>query len=304
MRIEVPERLAEVQAETNGDAGRRWVAGLPGLAADLLERWELRPDGEPRHGWASLVVPVRRADGGAAVLKLQLVDEENAGEAAALRAWDGRGAVRLLAEDAGRGALLLERLDAARSLADLPDDREALTVLTGLLARLVAAPAPPGMRTLADVAREMLADAPELLPALRGADRRLADVCVGAVRELADEAGDRLLHWDLHYENVLSADREPWLAIDPKPLAGDPGFDLLPALRNRWDDLVAAGDVTRALRWRFDHMTEVLGLDRRRAAGWTLGRVLQNVLWDLEDDEEHVDDVQRAVAECLEPLWT
>jgi streptomycin 6-kinase len=70
---------------------------------------------------------------------------------------------------------------------------------------------------------------------------------------------------------VLSAEREPWLAIDPKPLAGDPGFELLPALVNRFE----AGDV----RWRFDLMTEVLGLDRERARAWTLGRVLQNALW-------------------------
>ena len=102
------------------------------------------------------------------------------------------------------------------------------------------------------------------------------------------EPGDRLLHWDLHYENILarhdgsrpSDSRPSWVAIDPKPLAGDPGFELLPALHNRWDDAVASGNVRRAVRRRYDLMTEVLGLDRRRAASWTLGRVLQTLLWE------------------------
>src|SRR5690606_10428198 len=81
------------------------------------------------------------------------------------------------------------------------------------------------------------------------------------------EPGDRLLHWDLHYDNVLAGEREPWLAIDPKPLAGDPGFDLLPALDNRWDDVVAGGDVRRAVLRRFDLLVEALGLDPARSAG-------------------------------------
>uniref|UniRef100_UPI001C693FA0 aminoglycoside phosphotransferase family protein n=1 Tax=Streptomyces sp. WELS2 TaxID=2749435 RepID=UPI001C693FA0 len=85
----------------------------------------------------------------------------------------------------------------------------------------------------------------------------------------------RLLHWDLHDENVLAAERADWLAIDPKPLAGDPGFELWPALDNRFE----AAEV----RWRFDAMTDVLGLDRDRARAWTCGRLLQNALWDVED---------------------
>lgn len=91
-----------------------------------------------------------------------------------------------------------------------------------------------------------------------------------------------MLHWDLHFENVLASDREPWLAIDPKPLAGDPGFDLWPALDNKFD----ADDVL----WRFDAMTEVLALDRERARAWTLGRVLQNALWEAEDGRPMVAD--------------
>jgi streptomycin 6-kinase len=87
--------------------------------------------------------------------------------------------------------------------------------------------------------------------------------------------------------------------IDPKPLAGDPCFELFAAMNNRWEDLVATGDLPRAIRRRFELMIGVLGLDRERAVGWTLGRILQNVLWDLEDGEHRIEPVQVAIAEAL-----
>ncbi|MFB4316725.1 aminoglycoside phosphotransferase family protein [Actinomadura sp. 21ATH] len=301
--IEIPGRLAEYQARFNGDAGRAWIAALPGLVDGCLEFWGLKPDGEPRHGMAGLVVPVVRGDGTPAVLKVRLVNEESEGEGGALRAWDGQGAVRLLDEDPAAGALLLERLDAERSLMAVEDDARALELLAGLLGRLVARPAPDGMRRLTDIAHAMVRQVPEAVAAFPDR-RRILEACAGAVAELADEGGDRLLHWDLHYENVLAGTREPWLAIDPNPLAGDPGFDLMPALDNRWDEIAARGDVARAVRWRFDLMVDALGLDRARAAGWTLGRVLQNTLWDAEDGEPEMSPVQLAIGEALLPYWS
>ncbi|WP_217171251.1 aminoglycoside phosphotransferase family protein [Streptomyces sp. AC512_CC834] len=276
--IDVPDALAAAQAKYNGEAGRVFVDGLPALAAGFLQRWELRLDGPSMHGWAALVLPVVRRDGSGAVLKLQILDRETEGEPLALRVWDGDGAVRLLDHDAATGTMLLERLDAGRMLSDVADSREAVLVIARLLAHLTATPAPPGVRRLGDIARGMLERTPATLERIADpADRRLVADCAAAVREVAGEPGDRLLHWDLHYDNVLASDRAPWLAIDPKPLAGDPGFDLLPALDNRYDPAET--------RWRFDAMTEVLGLDRERARAWSLGRVLQNCLWNAEDGD-------------------
>ncbi|WP_435252130.1 aminoglycoside phosphotransferase family protein [Streptomyces tendae] len=276
--IVVPEGLVAAQAKYNGEAGRAFVDGLPALAAGFLERWELRLDGPPMHGWAALVLPVVRGDGTEAVLKLQILDAETEGEPLALRVWAGDGAVRLLDHDPATGTMLLERLDSGRMLSHVEDSREAVQVIARLLAHLTATPAPLGVRRLGDIARRMLERTPGTLERIPDpADRRLVADCAAAVREVADEPGDRLLHWDLHYENVLAAHRAPWIAIDPKPLAGDPGFDLLPALDNRYDP-----DETR---WRFDAMTDVLGLDRERARAWCLGRVLQNSLWNVEDGD-------------------
>ncbi|MFK0022906.1 aminoglycoside phosphotransferase family protein [Streptomyces sp. NPDC090798] len=304
--IDVPVGLAASQAKYNGAAGRAFVAGLPERAAHFLERWELRLDGPSMHGVTALVLPVLRADGTPAVLKLQLPDEESAGEPAALRVWDGGAAVRLLAHDEATCTLLLERLDQTGSLAHLPDTREAALVVARLLARLTAAPAPKGMRRLGDIAEAMLERVPGALKLIVDpAERRLVEDCAAAVREVATEPGDRLLHWDLHYDNVLqdlqapdglqdgdarSVGRGPWVAIDPKPLAGDPGFDLCPALGNRFEPA--------EIRWRFDAMTDVMGLDRERARAWTLGRVLQNTLWEIEDGRP-LEAVQLEIARRL-----
>ncbi|MBV7696779.1 aminoglycoside phosphotransferase family protein [Streptomyces sp. TRM70350] len=288
--IEIPEGLAASQALYNGEEGRAFIAGLPRLVDGFLDRWELRIDGPSMYGVCALVLPVVRADGTRAALKLQPLDDESEGEPVALRVWDGDGAVRLLDHDLDTGTMLLERLDPARMLSHVPDSREAVLVIARLLAHLTSVPAPAGMRRLGDIARAMLQRTPWALERVADPEaRRLLADCAAAVREVVDEPGDRLLHWDLHFDNVLAADRAPWLAIDPKPLAGDPGFELWPALANRFD--------AEEVRWRFDAMIDVMGLDRERARAWTLGRLLQNALWDIEDgrplDDEQVEMARR-----------
>lgn len=297
-RIVVPDALQAFHVKFYGAAGREWSARLPTLAVEFLDRWELRLDGPGRHGMVALALPVLMADDTPAILKLQPIDDEHPGEGSALRRWGGDGAVRLLAEDAQTGTLLLERLDGDRDLLTVPDDLEAVRIIAELLARLNAHRAPSEIRRLSEVAARMVADVPDAATALAGDQARALERWACVVADVVPEAGDQLLHWDLHYENVLAGQRELWLAIDPKPLAGDPGFELLPALHNRWDQVVASGDPPRAVRRRFDLMVEVLGLDRERAVAWTLGRVLQNALWDVEDGRALSED-QLLIASVL-----
>jgi streptomycin 6-kinase len=289
--IDIPQELAASQQKYNGEAGRAFVAGLPDLTADFLGRWGLTVDGRPMHGVSALVLPVTRRDGTPAVLKLQLLDEESEGEPVALRVWAGDGAVRLLDHDETTGTMLLERLDSSRMLAHQPDIHESVLVIARLLAHLTSFPAPAGLRRLGDIAQDMLEQTPRALERIPDLEaRRIVADCAAAVREVVTEPGDRLLHWDLHDENVLASDRAPWLAIDPKPLAGDPGFELWPAIDNRYDP----DDIL----WRFDAMTDVLALDRPRARAWTLGRLLQNALWEIEDGRP-LDDDQLEIARRL-----
>lgn len=302
--ISVPAELAELHEKYSGEAGRLWIAGLPAMAGASMDRWKLVGDGQAASGAVALIIPVVRRDGSEAVLKLQPVDDETGGEPAALRAWAGRGAVRLLEHDPSSGAMLLERLDASRDLNTMEDDLAAAQIIAKLLVQLNSVPAPAGMRHLRDVAAATLAGAPEAIRLAEDPDeRRVLINCAARLQELiADRIENRLLHWDLHYFNTLSTldGVEEWKAIDPKPLAGDSGFELLPALWNRWDDLVRTGDLVGALLRRFDLMTDILELDRSRAATWTLGRVLQVAVWDLvRFNEGHIYPSHRTIAEVL-----
>jgi streptomycin 6-kinase len=303
--IRAPEALVSWHLKFFGEIGRVWIDAVPDLAAGLLDLWQLRPDGVPTCGATALVLPVVRADATPAVLKLQPVTDHTVGEPDALRTWNGDGAVRLLDHDLESGSMLLERLDAERSLATVRDDLAALQILSELLARLSAVPAPAGVRQLSVFGAELLDRVPRALPLVRDSSQHgLIRACASALEEVLPEIGDRLVHEDLHFDNILAphpADqREPWLAIDPNPVAGDPAFALLAALHNRWEEAVATGDVPRAIRRRFDLMTDILGLDRKRATGWTLARILQNMLWDVEhDDTMWHTEPDRAIAQTL-----
>jgi streptomycin 6-kinase len=293
--IEIPAKLIRNHSERSAE----WLASLPGTAATYLDRWQLSVTGDPLSGEASLILPVVRRDGTEAMLKLQSVNDESEDEALALRTWNHDDVVEVLEDDPATSTLLLERLEP-RTLDDLPDHVEATRILAELLTRLSAVPAPPGIRRLADIAGAMVEDAPGLIPRLADpAEQRLVRRFAAQVAELLPESGDRLLHWDLHYYNVMAAQRQPWLVIDPKPLAGDPGFEVFPVLWNRWDDLVATGDLPKAIRDRFDLMLEVSGIDRDRALGWTAGRILQNVLWFTEDGATRIEAELAAVADAL-----
>ncbi len=255
-------------------SGAEWLRHLPRLLGDLLDEWSLTPDGPSRWGRCAVVVPVA-TDAGPAVLKVGWPHHEAVAEHLALRHWDGHGAVRLLRADPRRFALLLERLDPV-DLTTLPDD-EACAVVGDLLVAL-RAPAIARTPTLSSVVERRLT-AP---PPAGDVPRRFVDQ---ARRYAADLASDPdvdgwLLHTDLHYENVLRGDRRAWLAIDPKPLAGDRAFEVAPLLWNRADELGTGS----ALRWSVRHRLEVVceraGIDEDRAKAWSVVRLV-----DLAADE-------------------
>ncbi|MFW5899465.1 MAG: aminoglycoside phosphotransferase family protein, partial [Jiangellaceae bacterium] len=116
----------------------------------------------------------------------------------------------------------------------------------------------------------------------------LLDRAVGVARELSTASGDGpLIHADLHYENVLATlagtdpQRGSWVAIDPKPMAGDPEFAVLPMLWNRLDELDGS-DQEAALLRRLEALVDAAGLDMERARAWSLVRVVETVVWNAE----------------------
>ena len=250
------------------------------------------------HGKAALVVPVRLSDGSTAVLKVSWPHVEAEHEHLALQRWAGHGAVRLLAANPGRWTMLLERLDGGHDLQDVPID-EACQVI-GELLRQLDHPALPQLSRLSEEAAhltESLDAAPPTIP------RRFVEKTRAVLTDLVtDDAIDsRMVHTDLHYWNVLAADRQPWLAIDPKPLAADPAFAVTPALWNRWEEAIASGDLRRHLRRRLSIICEGAGLDQERARSWSIVREVQMALWAVEDDDAHELTKAIAIIKAMQP---
>jgi streptomycin 6-kinase len=254
-----------------------WVDRLPALVDGLLEEWELGTDGWMMHGFVALVVPVRTTGGRPAVLKVSFPDEESEHEHLALQHWGGRGAVKLLRADPRRSAMLLERLHPER--LDDVWDVEACEVVAGLY-RLLHRPALPQLRPLSTYADRWAGELAEL-PRSAPLPRRLVEQAVSLARDFAVDAATTgtLIHGDLHYENVMAADREPWLAIDPKPMSGDPHYELAPMLWNRFEELSAPGSalsVRDGVRQRFHTLVDHAELDEHRARDWVVVRMLTN----------------------------
>jgi streptomycin 6-kinase len=258
-----------------------WLDKLPGLVRDLLDEWDLRAGAEPSYGECALVVPVTTTDGVEAMLKVGFPHWEAEHEHLALRKWDGRGAVRLLRADPHRYALLLE-LAHQRDLTSV-GDLQACEIVAAMYRRLHI-PAGPQFRPLS---REVSRWSEELLalPASAPVPHRYVEQAAALGRDLAadPDCDGRLIHTDLHYFNVLAADREPWLVIDPKPLSGDPHYEVAPLLWNRWDEVTGTGDVREAVRRRFHTIVDTAELDEERARDWVIFRQLVNVLWTLQD---------------------
>jgi streptomycin 6-kinase len=252
--------------------------------AECARRWRLAI-GEPYpQGAAGYAVRAQLANGTPAVLKLIHPHRESEHEADALALWDGSGAVRLLDRDDERGAILMERCEPGTPLSAAGPD-VALDVLIGLLPRLWV-PAGQPFHTLAEEAAWWVSSLPEGWAAAgRPFERRLVDAAVDALQALAPtQGGQVLLHQDLHGANVLAAQREPWLAIDPKPLVGEREFAVAPIVRS-----TELGHSRRAVMHRLDRLTAELGLDRDRARGWTIG---QTVAWAIGGPGTHLDVVR------------
>jgi streptomycin 6-kinase len=241
--------------------------------AELVDGWalELEPSFQPAH--IALVVPVRCEDGSAAVLKVNFPDPESEHEPDALASWNGAGAIRLLARDDERRALLVERCVPGTPLWEVEED-EANEIAASVLSQLWK-PRPAGEpRALADEAVRWA----ESLPATweeagRPFELALLDEAVEFLRTAPAPEDAALLHQDLHGGNVLRSDRG-WLAIDPKPLVGERAFDVASLLRDRRAELANDPDAAGRIRRRLDFYSDRLGLDRERVRGWGIAHAL------------------------------
>jgi streptomycin 6-kinase len=263
-----------------------WRESIPDLVAECAEDWGLRL-GEPYEpGAAGYAVRAELADRRPVVLKLIYPHRESEHEADALALWDGDGAVKLLARDDDRSAMLLERCEPGTTLA-APGPDVALDTLIALLPRLWVEAGEPFHQLEAEAAWWVGYLPDQWERSGRAIERRLVDAGVDALTSVSQSQGEQvLLHQDLHGDNVLAAEREPWLVIDPKPLTGEREFAVAPIVRS-----FELGQSKRDVKHRLDRLTSELGLDRDRARAWTIG---QTMAWAFESEyiPEHLQTVR------------
>jgi streptomycin 6-kinase len=260
--MEIPASLAWWR---DVPGGAEWLDRLPQLAAECAAQWRLRLGPAFEGGSVSLVLAVECSDGDPAVLKLSFPDAESEHEADALEFWAGAGAVCLLAQDARHRALLLERCRPGTTLWQLRDEEDANRMACSVLRRLWRPPpADHAFRRLATEAFRWAEELPLEWEQLgRPFERDLIDRAIAVIQELVPSQGALVVvHQDFHGGNVLRAEREPWLAIDPKPLVGERAFDAASLLRDRRVELRQDPAPDRRVRRRLDQLTVELGLDR------------------------------------------
>jgi streptomycin 6-kinase len=260
----LPDRLA---AACRGVPERTtWFERLPNAIEELGHRWSLSI-GSPWSDEASCawVAPALRKDGTHVVLKLGMPHMEAADEIEGLRFWDGDPTVRLLEADSNLNALLLERCDPGTPLRDLPEAEQDI-VLAELVHRLWRMPAAPHpFRPLSLMIASWMEET--LAARAKWHDSGLVRAGLRVFEEMGEASSDEvLLATDLHAGNVLRAQREPWLVIDPKPFVGDRAYDATQHLFNCKARMSAA---PRATIQRF---ADLLDVDDERVRMWMFAR--------------------------------
>lgn len=260
----LPERLA---AACHGIPERTaWFEQLPNAIQDLERRWSLSV-GSPWSDEASCawVAPALRQDGTHVVLKLGMPHMEAADEIEGLRFWDGNPTVRVLEADSNLNALLLERCEPGTSLRDLAEAQQdvVLAELTHRLWRMP--PAPHAFRPLSLMIASWLEET--LASRAKWRDASLVRAGLRVFEEMGQaSSNDVLLATDLHAGNVLRAQREPWLVIDPKPFVGDRAYDATQHLFNCKARMAAAPHAT------IRRFAQLLGVDDERVRMWMFAR--------------------------------
>lgn len=290
----LPERFIRTIHGLYGDRGAEWLDRLPALIATFEQRWSITALPPFENLSYNYLAPALSPGGEPElVLKLGVPNPELETEIHALAAFQGRASVQLLARDHQEGALLLDRLRPGTPLSALADDRQATSIAAGVMRQLWRPlwpdhPFPSVARWAAGLGRlrERFDGATGPLP------EGLVSRAEGLFGELLDSMAEPvLLHGDLHHENILAVDNQPWrnegrrdwLAIDPKGVAGEPAYEVGALLRNPWPQLLSWPRPGQILARRVDQLSAELGFEKERIVGWGLAQAVLAAWWCIED---------------------
>lgn len=263
-----------------------WLARLPGVIEHVSREWGLAVGGPIEGLTYSWVAPVERRDGTHSILKVAFPDAGAWSGVEMLRLCDGRGMARLLEADRELGATLLERIEPGMTLRTIEDDDAATSVAADVMRRIWRpAPVAHVFPHVADWARGIGRLRERFDGGAGPLPRRLVEQAESLFAELLPSmASAVVLHGDLHHENILAATREPWLAIDPKGIVGEPAYEPGAMLRNPIPDIAARPNLPRLLSRRVDLLSERLDLDRQRVRGWAIAQAVLSAWWDIDDN--------------------
>ncbi len=271
----IPVRIPESMTEhSNNKEKKAWLERLPELVACCEQLWDLRP-AEPlidEFVWmkANYIVPAVRSDGTEVVLKVMESPQTFACELEALELSGNEGCVEILASDRKLQTLMLERVRPGIPLAQQPDDEQNTRIAARVMQKLWRpAPAEHGLQTV----EEQIASLARLRQRFDGGTGPVPEGWVARAEEafeelLATSQGPVILHGDLHHWNILSAEREPWLAIDPHGKVGDRGYDIVSYLSNKPSRSCDGTDDKRLMSRRADILAEELGMIREWVLTW------------------------------------
>jgi streptomycin 6-kinase len=285
-----------------GDDGAKWLRQFPETFEHYVQHWSLTPFPHFEPLSYNFVAPAIRQIGFTeeVVLKLGVPNPELTSEIEALRLFDGRGAVRLLEADAKGGALLLERIKPGEPLVEMEDDEKATEIAAQVMQQLWR-PLPDlrGLRTIEDWARGLM----RLQKHYDGGTGPFPKKLVEAAEILfayliVSTDSPVVLHGDLHHWNILSSQRDSWLALDPKGVLGDPAFEVAAWMHNPFDSLHNWPDLSQVLSRRLDQFSEILGIDRQRLHQWSLAQSVLSAWWCIEDNSGDIDQ-PLAIAEIF-----
>lgn len=283
--VVIPSRFARSQVELYGTAGAEWLKRLPILVAECEQRWSLTVGAPFEPLSYNYVAPAVRTDGADVVLKVGFPNPELLSEIEALRICAGRGIVRLLDSDHDQGVMLLERLKPGTPLLSIMDDQRVTSIAVQVMQQLWR-PAP--FEHSFPTVEKWAAGFKRLRQRFNGGTGPLPARLVEEAEQLFEELigsmdEPMLLHGDLHHDNILAAERQPWLALDPKGLVGEPAYEVGALLRNKLPQNLKTPQASRILRRRIDRFAEELGFDRQRLCAWGLAQAVLSAWWSIED---------------------
>ena len=283
MNFDFPESFVRTQTDLQGEAGLEWLVRLPDIVDRCARRWDLAIGGMLKPLTYNFLVGAWRVDHCQVVVKICPPHGEFVSQQMALRHFAGRGAIQLIDYDERESVLLLERCVPGTSLYHRPD-AAAIEIAGSIMRRLWKPPhAAVNCSTLAGWGEGFTRlrqhfDGPGPFPPalLERAEQRFT-----ALRTSDDDYV--LLHGDLHHGNILAAEREPWLAIDPKGVIGIPAYEPATFIINETAEAVRATNLHRFLTRRVDALAETAGLDRIEVREWAIAHAVLSAWWTVED---------------------